>query len=54
MLFPLKQRPALSYHSGVRTFGAPRGNGRLHAACDLIAPVGTPIFAVAKGVIGIF
>ena len=31
------------------SFGGRRGGGRLHAACDLLAPVGTPISAVGPG-----
>lgn len=50
--FPLKKRPNLSYKTGGRYFGAQRSNGRLHAGCDLIAPPGTKIFAVADGVLG--
>lgn len=50
MVFPMKARPALSYHSGGRKFGALRDDGkRLHAGCDLIAPIGTPVYAVADG-----
>ena len=49
--FPLPFVPQLSYHSGGRRYGAPRDGGRLHAACDLIAPEGTEIFAVDNGVI---
>jgi hypothetical protein len=34
----------------MRTFGSRRSEGaRTHAACDLYAPVGTPIFAIADG-----
>jgi murein DD-endopeptidase MepM/ murein hydrolase activator NlpD len=43
--------PKLDYHPGKnhkRWFGAGR-DGRLHAACDLIAPEGTPIYAIADG-----
>lgn len=49
--FPLAEVPKLDYHPGKghkRWFGAGR-DGRLHAACDLIAPEGTPIYAIADG-----
>lgn len=51
--FPLSFTPKLGYHkgSGSRWFGAKRSSGRKHAACDLIAKVGTPIYAVDDGVI---
>src|SRR5690349_16031778 len=48
-IFPLRQRPSLDYHSGGRQFGADRTGGRKHAACDLIAPQGTDILAMADG-----
>ena len=52
MLFPLSFRPAESYHERPRSFGAPRDGGtRSHAGCDLYAPIGTPIRAVADGVV---
>jgi len=51
MPFPLPFIPELSYKAGGRKFGAPRANGRRHAGCDLIAPAGTEIFAVADGVV---
>jgi murein DD-endopeptidase MepM/ murein hydrolase activator NlpD len=51
LLFPFKLKPSLSWHDGHRYFGAPRPKGRLHAGCDLIFPVGTPIFAMADGFI---
>jgi murein DD-endopeptidase MepM/ murein hydrolase activator NlpD len=46
--FPLPFRPSLSYKTGGRFFGNDRG-GVLHAACDLIAPKGTPVLAVEAG-----
>lgn len=49
--FPLRQRPALSYQGGERYFGAPRSETRVHAACDLVVPAGTPVFAVADGTV---
>lgn len=54
-IFPVPNWTKASYHrgpaGGARYFGAPRGKGRLHAGCDLLAPVGSPIYAVADGVI---
>ena len=48
--FPLPFRPEHSYHTGGRKFGAEREDGaRKHAGCDLIAPVGTAIYAVEDG-----
>jgi murein DD-endopeptidase MepM/ murein hydrolase activator NlpD len=49
MPFPLPFVPSASYKTGGRRFGADRADGRKHAGCDLIAPKGTPIFAVADG-----
>jgi murein DD-endopeptidase MepM/ murein hydrolase activator NlpD len=52
MPFPLPFVPAQSYKTGGRRFGADRDHGkRKHAGCDLIAPLGTPIFAVDDGVV---
>lgn len=54
--FPLRKIPDLDYHQPqpstkhYRWFGAPRNGGtRKHAACDLIAPKGTEILAMADG-----
>ena len=51
--FPLAKVPALGYHkgSGSRWFGAKRDGGRNHAACDLIAKPGTPVYAVESGLV---
>jgi len=51
MPFPLPFIPKLSYKTGGRRFGADRSKERKHAGCDLIAPVGTEIFAVADGIV---
>lgn len=52
MHFPLSKIPHADWTGGGRNFGARREGGkRKHAGCDLLAPVGTPIFAVADGVI---
>jgi murein DD-endopeptidase MepM/ murein hydrolase activator NlpD len=43
-------QPYAGPSGGIRVFGAGRDRGRrLHAGCDLYAPVGTPIFAIAAG-----
>jgi murein DD-endopeptidase MepM/ murein hydrolase activator NlpD len=48
--FPLPFRPKEDYHKGGLKFGAQRDSGgRKHAACDLIAPKGTEIYAVEDG-----
>lgn len=48
--FPLSKKPVWSYRDGGRKFGAPRdGGARAHAGVDLIAPPGTPIYAMAPG-----
>ncbi|HKU43115.1 MAG TPA: M23 family metallopeptidase [Polyangiales bacterium] len=55
MPFPLSFVPKLAYsgpNKGRRYFGAPRDNHtRKHAGCDLIAPLGTDVFAVADGTV---
>ena len=52
MPFPLAKVPELSFKTAGRKFGAPRDGGkRKHAGCDLIAPLGTEIFAVEDGVV---
>src|SRR5262249_29519265 len=51
MSFPLPFVPKHTYHAGGCRFGADRPNGRKHAACDLLAPLDTPVLAVARGII---
>ena len=55
MRFPLSFVPERSWHVSPLRFGARREAGRRkHAGCDLYAPVGTPVFAVADGTIKAF
>jgi murein DD-endopeptidase MepM/ murein hydrolase activator NlpD len=53
MPFPLDFVPQLDYKTGGRRFGAPRPSQqrpwRLHAGCDLIAPMGAKVYAVDDG-----
>lgn len=49
--FPFTELPALSWTNGGRQFRAPRSGGRKHAGCDLKFSPGTPIYAVADGVL---
>ncbi|OAN18156.1 hypothetical protein A3K86_04450 [Photobacterium jeanii] len=50
--FPLSFIPKESYKVHPRHFGSNRSGGkRKHAGCDLYAPEGTPIYAMADGVI---
>lgn len=53
--FPFPEIPERLWTNGGRQFGAPRktkdGSPRKHAGCDLIFPVGTPIYAVVDGVL---
>jgi murein DD-endopeptidase MepM/ murein hydrolase activator NlpD len=53
--FPLPFLPGQDYHHGGIKFGAERKNDdgsiRTHAACDLVVPPGTPVFAVEWGIV---
>jgi hypothetical protein len=49
--FPLSQVPSENWTESPRSFGANRGIGRAHAACDLYAPLGTTIYAITDGVV---
>jgi murein DD-endopeptidase MepM/ murein hydrolase activator NlpD len=50
--FPFPVTSTFSWEERPRAFASPRAGGsRLHAGCDLYFPVGTPIHAVADGVV---
>ena len=52
MPFPLSFVPKDCFYTGGRRFGADREGGtRKHAACDLIADEGKPIYAIRNGVV---
>lgn len=48
-LQPVKGRQVSDPTGGARYFGAPRTNGRAHAAIDFIAPGGTLVYAMTDG-----
>lgn len=48
--FPLDHRP-VTWKTNGRQFGAFRTKTRLHAGNDLLAPPGTPIYAIADGLV---
>lgn len=52
-VFPLAMSPQHSYKYGGISFGASSKNRgtRRHAACDLVVPPGTPVFAVESGLV---
>jgi murein DD-endopeptidase MepM/ murein hydrolase activator NlpD len=49
--FPMDFIPPKSYKERPRSFGAWRLGDRLHAGCDLYAPMDTPVYAIADGTI---
>lgn len=53
--FPLPILPTQGYHHGGLRFGADRkkkdGTIRTHAGCDLLAPVGTEVYAIDYGIV---
>lgn len=49
--YPLPKSPILSFRSGGRGFGALRESGRKHAAVDLLQNYGSPVKAIADGVV---
>jgi murein DD-endopeptidase MepM/ murein hydrolase activator NlpD len=51
LIFPLWIKPTASWKTGPRYFGCPRSGGRKHGGCDLYAPFGSKIRAIADGVI---
>jgi len=54
-VFPLSFVPARDYSTGGLRFGAKRSKGtRKHGGCDLIAPEGSKIYAVADGKITVY
>lgn len=51
LIFPLWIKPSASWKDGPRYFGCPRSGGRKHGGCDLYAPFGSKIRAIADGII---
>jgi murein DD-endopeptidase MepM/ murein hydrolase activator NlpD len=50
--FPLSHAADYPYTRGDTAFGAERdGGARLHAGCDLVTGVGTPVYAVGDGIV---
>ena len=51
LVYPLWHPALAPYSTGARYFGAPRSSGRIHAACDLLAPYLSKMRAIADGVV---
>jgi hypothetical protein len=50
--YPLpKEHRDKGYYSGARAFGSNRSGERVHAGCDLYAPAGTKVYAIADGIV---
>ena len=49
--FPFAESSAWPYTTGPRRFGANRARGRAHAGNDVYKKLGTPVLAVASGVV---
>lgn len=50
IVFPLAIHPLLDWTKGPFKYGAER-NGRKHAACDLVAPKDTEVYAFTDGIV---
>lgn len=49
-VWPLPQwKSHFSYKQHPRSFGSKRAKGRIHAGCDLYAPLGSEVLAIAAG-----
>jgi murein DD-endopeptidase MepM/ murein hydrolase activator NlpD len=52
LFFPVSEWNKQSYKEGMRQFGWRRDGGkRLHAGCDIYAPLKSPVIAIADGVV---
>lgn len=49
LIFPVPEWNKTSYKEGMRQFGWRRKGGRLHAGCDIYAPLRSPVKTIAAG-----